>query len=91
MSYQKGFTVKLYVENNTNKSEQYKACSTQHLDLSTYYLRYIRPSVFPPASPNFQPVALDGISWNLILGTFTIICREIQNLVKSGKNIGFFT
>ena len=45
----------------------------------------MRPSVCPHASAR---LALDGFSRNVILGTFTKICRGTQNLFKIGKQCG---
>jgi hypothetical protein len=53
-----------------------------------WWLRHFRASVCPHISARLP---LHGFSWNLILGGFIKICREIQTWLKSGKNIWHFT
>jgi hypothetical protein len=54
-------------------------CQGQLQSLQSLYIPPQCPSVYPRASAR---LSLDRLPWNLILGTFTKICRENTNLFK---------
>lgn len=49
---------------------------------SAYQLRHVCPSISPQLSARLP---LAEYSWNLILGTFTKMCRKIPDFVKIGQ------